>query len=184
MYRSTFVKVLLLLIIATSTYGQKLEKVHISDPLIAKELKKFLKHCTKTDAQYGHRGVVMLTLRPDTDDEYRFVSLYQRLDDSFKNRLPPHYYAHFQEKVILIYDQNKPIYPWTEEQKNFLLDEIGNRVYVAQTKPAGWIETYHPDGSLKARYQKVNMLTFGGSPFDITLKINKKTKKVTYLYSV
>ena len=178
----------LLLLLATSSVAsaQTLEKIFISDTAqMAGFLREFIGDCIEADPMYRDKGVVEVRLRPSEEGKKR-VELYQRLDDTFKNN-PPTKYAHFMSKVILFYEFDaigSPIEnPLSPEKINFLLEEVGDRVFIAQTKKDRWVEHYEADGTLKSR-NRVRIISAGGSPFAIVFVIDEKTGEVKKLKTV
>lgn len=151
---------------------------------MAGALRDFMETCVKANDLYDDKGVISVIIYPDTSETERSIGFYQSLDDNFKNQTSaPNYYAHFFNKVVLIYDFNKLQIRWTEIDKELLLDEVGDRVFISQTRRKRWVEKYNSDGSLKSRYHQ-GIIKAGGSPFSITIRINKKTGKVTKYKSV
>lgn len=129
--------------------------------------------------------MIEVNIHPFIEGEKRIV-LAQVLDDHFKND-PPNQFAHFMGKIVLIYEydeNNRPIHnPVSPEQIDFLLDEVGDRVFIAQTKVGRWVERYKPDGSIESR-NLVRLTRGGGSPFSIAYVIDEKTGQVKKLKSV
>ncbi|GAB2767549.1 hypothetical protein GCM10027275_07440 [Rhabdobacter roseus] len=170
---------LLWLALASASYAQMLRQTYLSDTLVAKELRTFLIDCYKANPTYGEKGVVYLIYHSNSSDSLVTIQLYQALDDRYKYfAYPPASYAHFLEKVILIYHGFYNSSDWTEEQRTFLLEEIGSRVQTTQSRDAGWVETYRRNGSLKARYQKV-IPPPDDTPFNRFIQINTRTGQVT-----
>ncbi len=177
---------LLLACAFSSTSAQTLEKTFISDTSqMASFLREFIGDCIEADPMYQEKGVIEARVHPYVEGRKR-ISLYQRLDDSFKYN-PPGKYAHFMGKVILFYEFNEA-YDYIENQLppekiDFLLEEVGDRVFIAQTKKGRWVERYEADGTLISR-NHVRMISAGGSPFSIVYVIDKATGQVQKLKTV
>ncbi|MPR33747.1 hypothetical protein [Salmonirosea aquatica] len=177
---------LLLACAFSSTSAQTLKKVFISDTSqLGGFLKEFQQDCIELDYTYKFQGVIEVHIHPFIGGE-KLIILAQVLDDHFKND-PPNQFAHFMGKIILIYefDENDmPIHNRVSpEQIDFLLDEVGDRVFIAQTKVGRWVERYKPDGSIESR-NLVRLTRGGGSPFSIVYVIDEKTGKIKKLKTV
>ncbi|MFN8348106.1 MAG: hypothetical protein U0X91_24105 [Spirosomataceae bacterium] len=176
----------LLSFVFASASAQTCEKTQIKDPILIDAIGEFIINCTKANEMFKDMGVIHMGVYPDTGQEEKRVNLGAHLTDSFKDN-PPRQYAHLWGKIILIYeyDENntiiKNILP--EKQLNFLLDEVGDRVYGAQKRRGRWVETYNDDGSFKRRSFQKN-ISMGSSPFGIILLINKKTGEIRKLKSL
>jgi hypothetical protein len=178
--------ILFLSLLLTSASAQTINKVFISDTSqLGRFIREFQEDCIKIDPKYRFQGVIKVFIHPFIAGEKQIV-LTQLLDDSFKND-PPNKFAHFMGKIILIYEYDENDTPIRSSvppvQIDFLLDEVGDRVCIAQTKVGRWVETYEPDGSIKSR-NLVRILSGGGSPFDVVFVINEKTGKVKKLKTV
>jgi hypothetical protein len=181
------VKALLALLLFACAFSpassQTLEKIFISDTSqIAGFLREFIGDCIKADPMYRDKGVIEARVHPFFEGKKR-ISLYQRLDDGFKD-YPPRKYAHFMDKVILFHEYDEAD-SYIEnhlppEKIEFLLEEVGDRVFIAQTRKDRWVEQYEADGTLKSR-GKVRIMSAGGSPFSIVFMIDEKTGKVEKL---
>lgn len=170
----------------TSGQAQICEKTQIKDPILIDAIGEFMINCSKANEMYKDMGVFEMYIYPDSGKEEKEIELVARLDDRFKDN-PPQKYAHLWGRVILIYEYEPsnelPQNILTNQQLDVLLDEVGDRVFVAQKRFGRWVEKYNADGSLKSRsHQK--LVRMGGSPFEITLLINKKTGKVRKLKPV
>ncbi|MEZ4902244.1 MAG: hypothetical protein R2822_11040 [Spirosomataceae bacterium] len=167
--------------------AQICEKIQIKDPILIDAIGEFMISCSKANNMYKDMGGVFeMYIYPDSGKEEKRIELVARLEDRFKDN-PPRKYAYLWGKIILVYEydsNNKlPQNNLTKEQLNTLLDEVGDRVFVAQNRFGRWVEKYNEDGSLKSRsFQR--QVRMGGSPFNITLLINKKTGEVKKLKSV
>ncbi|MCP1383146.1 hypothetical protein [Runella salmonicolor] len=177
---------LLLCCFWVSALAQTCEKTQIKDPILIDAIGEFIINCKKANEMYKDMGVYEMHVYPDSGKEEKRIELVARLTDSFKDN-PPQQYAHLWGKVILIYQRDakgkiikNEIPP---EQLEALLNEVGDRVFVEQKRRGRWVETYHRDGSLKRRNYQIG-ISMGGSPFEITLIINKKTGEVKKLKSV
>jgi hypothetical protein len=148
-------------------------------------LREFIGDCIEADPMYRYKGVIEARVHPFIEGKKQ-ISLYQRLDDGFKN-YPPGKYAHFMDKVILFYEFNEADdYIQNQlppEKIDLLLEEVGDRVFIAQTKKGRWVEHYEADSTLKSR-NLVRILSAGGSPFDIVFVIDEKTGQVKKLKTV
>lgn len=170
----------------SSTSAQTLKKVFISDTSqLGEFIEEFQQDCIEIDDTYKDQGVIEVNIHPFIEGEKRIV-LAQVLDDRFKNA-PPTQFAHFMGKIVLIYeyDENDMLIrnSVSPEQIDFLLDEVGDRVFIAQTKVGRWVERYKPDGSIESR-NLVRIMRGGGSPFSIVYVIDEKTGQVKKLKTV
>lgn len=172
-----------------SGLAQTCTKTYLKDPLLISLLDEFIAQCKIHNPLYeehnGGMGVFKLCIYPDDSSEVeKRYELSASLTDSFKEN-PPQKYAYFRERVILIYEMTGKRYqinPLPKAQLDSLLDEVGDRVYITQTRKGRWVERYYPDGSLRDR-NKHQELRFGYSPFDIAILVNKKTGAVRKLKS-
>lgn len=166
--------------------AQTCEKTQIKDPILIDAIGEFIINCAKFNEMYKDMGVIHMGVYPDSGQTEKRIELAARLDDGFKEN-PPQHYAHLWGKIVLIYehDENRRIIKneIPPEQLEALLNDVGDRVFVKQTRRGRWVETYNADGSLKRRsFQKI--ISMGGSPLNIILLINKKTGEIRKLKSV
>lgn len=166
--------------------AQTCEKTQIKDPILIDAIGDFIINCAKFNEMYKDMGVIYMGVYPDSGQTEKKIELAARLDDGFKEN-PPQHYAHLWGKIVLIYehDENRRIIKneIPPEQLEALLNDVGDRVFVEQTRRGRWVETYNADGSLKRRsFQKI--IKMGGSPLNIILLINKKTGEIRKLKSV
>lgn len=166
--------------------AQTCEKTQIKDPILIDALGEFIINCAKFNEMYKDMGVIHMGVYPDSGQTEKKITLWADLTDSFKDN-PPQHYAHLWGKIVLIYehDENRRIIKneIPSEQLEALLNDVGDRVFVKQTRRGRWVETYNADGSLKRRsFQQI--IKMGGSPLNIFLLINKKTGEIRKLKSV
>jgi len=157
--------------------AQTCEKTQIKDPILIDAIGEFIINCKKANEMYKDMGIYEMHVYPDSGKDEKRIELVARLDDGFKEN-PPQHYAHLWDKIILIYehDKNRRINKneISPEQLETLLNDVGDWVFVKQTRRGRWVETYNADGSLKKRsFRKI--ISMGGSPFENILLINKKT---------